>query len=52
MYVGGQANADEPSTPHRAASEPAAAALKGYETSREPPAATGGNKNMAYYTFF
>jgi hypothetical protein len=52
MYVGGQANAGEPSTPHcRAAAEPAAA-LKGYETSREPPAATSGNKNMAYYTFF
>jgi len=52
MYVGGQANADEPSTSHRATVEPAAA-LKGYETSRGvTSAATGGNKNMAILHIF
>ena len=42
MYIGGQANADEPSTSHS----------KSYETSMGPSAATGGNKNMAYITQF
>ncbi|XP_066319970.1 uncharacterized protein [Miscanthus floridulus] len=44
LATGGQANADEPSTSHRAAPEPSAA-LKGYETSRGPPAATGGHRH-------